>query len=141
MLTVEQAFKYGFLHKCAELGLSDEATARVIDRAQAHLEAHGKEAFERLPEKQAFTLSGAASSVLGGLQSLGSWALPVGGALAIGAPVAGGYLAGSALGQLNDADDTDIDELKKRELIEAYQRASAQANPKPAAPQPKRGRR
>lgn len=135
MLTIEQAFKFGFLHKCASLGLSDEAMERVAARAQQY--------FDQRQDKRAFTetLIGAAKSLAGGAKTTATWAAPIMAAAAIGAPVGGGYMLGNTLGQLNDVDDTDIDEIKKREIIEAYNRAAAQAQPKPQQPARRSGRR
>lgn len=135
MLTVEQAFKFGFLRKCASLGLSDEAMERVAARAQQY--------FDQCQDKRAFTetLTGAAKSLVGGAQTAASWATPALTAIAIGAPVLGGYGLGTAAGRINDVDDTDIDEIKKREIIEAYNRAAAQAQPKPQQPARRSGRR
>lgn len=109
MLTPQEAFKVGFLARCVSDGLSpDQILTRV---KQAH----------DLLEKKAILgnvingVSGAAGSVAKGLAGYG---IP----LALLAPPALGGLAGYGLAKATDVDDTDVAEIKQRELVDEYQR-------------------
>jgi hypothetical protein len=97
-----QMFKVGFLLRCADEGLSDEETAeRVQEAAQ----------FVAVLEKQAvFGTDLMALPKM--LKSLGLWGLAAGG-------LAGG-LGGYAVGKATDT-ESDPEEVKRQELIAAYQ--------------------
>ncbi len=106
-LTPAQMFKVGFLLRCADEGLSEEATAERVQTAQQfvdHIEKQGG-------------LGDAAVSMAKFVKGLGLWSL-VGGGLVGGA---GGYAAGV----LTD-EPTEPEEVKKQELIAAYQQHADQ---------------
>lgn len=109
MLTAKEAFKVGFLAKCAEDGLTpDQMLARV------------KQAKDAL-EKRAFIgglLGSAAGAVGGAAKSVAGYGIP----LALAAPPILGGLAGYGLAKATDVDDTDVDDIKNRELVEEYKR-------------------
>lgn len=98
-LTPNQMFKVGFLLRCADEGLSEEATAERVQAAQwfvDHIEKQG----------------GLGGDVIKVIKNLGLWGLVAGG-LAGGA---GGYTAG-----LMTDEPADPEEVKKQELVAAYQ--------------------
>jgi hypothetical protein len=104
----EEAYKIGFLLRCAEEGLApDQITDRV---KQASL---NKRAFPG--EKLLAGGLGAAGKVLGNAFSLAKLGL-------IAGPPIAGAAGGMALAKARQ-DDFDPEEAKKRELIAEYQRA------------------
>jgi phosphate/sulfate permease len=108
-LTDREAFKVGFLKQCATEGLSpDEILSRVKTASY-------------MLEKRAFIgglIGGAANAAGGALKTVGSYGLP----LALAAPPILGGLAGYGLAKATDVDDTDVDAIKNRELVEEYRR-------------------
>lgn len=101
MLTTREAFKAGFLLRCAEEGLSGPAAADRMRKAAGLLDKQG---LFGLPS------AGDAASAAGGL-----------GNLAMTAGIAAPVLAGAGAGYLaHRATSTDVDEedVRKRELIE-----------------------
>lgn len=101
-LTSREAFKVGFLARCAEEGLSAD---QIADRVKA---AGDKFA-----------------SFLGGLGSAAGSVLSTGIPLALAAPIALGGVAGYGLSRATDIDDTDVDEIKNNELLDTYSAETA----------------
>lgn len=102
MLTPREAFKVGFLARCAEEGLSP---AQIQDRVKL-----------------------ARDKFAGVLDSLGHAAGSVfstGAPLALIAPPALGAIAGYGLSRATDIDDTDVDEIKNNELLDTYANETA----------------
>jgi hypothetical protein len=98
-MTPREGFKFGFLLRCAEEGLSvDEAQARAA----------------RGLEKQAFGLSDLVK-LPEAIGSLGGKVVLAGGL----ASALGGGLAGHALAKMQD-DEADPAEIRRQELIDAY---------------------
>lgn len=112
MLTPEDAFKVGFLRKCSEAGMSNEETLLAVKYATKLIKTAGLQDFITKPYDTALDVVGSTGKTLGG------WGL---GALAVGPAVAGG-LGGLGLAHLEDIDDTDVDAIKRRELIDEYRR-------------------
>lgn len=114
-MTNEEAYKIGFLLRCAEEGLQPDQINQRIKQAALQKTAQGK---------LLSWLGGGANKVLGGLlgaiMSTGKYGLIAGPPLA---GAAGGYM----LAKGRD-DDFDPEEAKKRELIEEYHRALDQFN-------------
>lgn len=107
-LTSREAFKVGFLARCAQDGLSpDETYARV------------KLACDTL-EKRAI-LGTVIDKTFSTGKGLAGYAVP---AALLAPPVLGG-LGGYALAKATDVDDTDVDAIKSRELIEEYRRQAS----------------
>ena len=108
----KEAFKVGFLHKCAEDGLTPAQTFKRARTATTMMKT-----------------SGALSEILRGLFGAGgsaaSGAWRVGAPLALLGPPAAGALGGYGLSQLGE-ETFDAEEAKKRELVSAYERASQQ---------------
>lgn len=101
-LDPRQAFKAGFLARCADAGLTSAETA-ALAKAAAAKDASFWDALGRF---------GQTGAVLGGT-------------VALGAPVVAGALGGAGLAQLGDADDTDVADVKQRELVDEYTRQAA----------------
>jgi len=101
-MTPEEAFKIGFLSKCASLGLSPEETQGLA-----------KTAFDLL-EKQS------GNGLVDAFKSVGYPAA----ALALAAPPAIGGLAAYFKNKATDIDDEDIESVKRQELISQYKRMS-----------------
>ncbi len=102
-LTPEQAFKAGFLMRCAEESLNED---NVIDRIQFGL---------RLEKQALFGIPGSET-----VKELGSG---LGNALlatAIAAPVGVGALGGLAAAKSTSSVDNSVDSLKQQELIDTY---------------------
>lgn len=104
-LDAQQAFKVGFLTRCVQDGLNPEQMLERVKQAQDML------------EKRAFlgSLLNLGGSVGKGLASYG---IPA----ALAAPPILGGLGGYALAKATDVDDTDVEEIKNRELVAEYQR-------------------
>lgn len=107
-LTNREAFKVGFLARCVEARMTPEQMLSQVKQAQVLLTKH------------AF-LDSIANGVAGMGKSLASYAIP---AALIAPPVLGG-LAGYGLAKATDVDDTDVDEIKNREVIDEYKRQAA----------------
>lgn len=151
-LTPQEAFKFGFLLRCADENLDDDQIqARVkyaVDRLQWRGEPliDGNLVHEKIAavRKQGFDVGGMASgaghlgsALIKALTSAGAWGLA--GGAGIGA--LGGYTAA----KLSDK-DIDPEEVKMQELIEAYRQHTnnirrrtmaqrAQTNPQVRIPQ------
>ena len=106
MLTPREAFKVGFLARCAEEGLSAD---QIADRVKFALDK----------------FAGLLDTVTGSASNLGSAALSTGLPLALLAPVALGGIAGYGLSRATDIDDTDVDEIKNQELLDTYAQQTA----------------
>ena len=108
-MTPREGFKYGFLLRCAEEGLT---VKQAEVRATRALEKHG-----------GFDAWDTAVSIGGGLKDLAlggagkalSWGIPLGIGTAAGAGALGGY----GLAKLREG-DTDPEEVQRQELIAAY---------------------
>jgi hypothetical protein len=133
-LTNRQAFKFGFLLQCASEGLSVEETRERIKEAAVAL---GKMEKSGQGIGAAIGSLGRGAMGLGGgalrlLTSLGWLGMGVGGLAGLG----GGY----TLGKMTEK-ETDPEEVKRQELIAAYQqeadrlrRAAQRRMYRPAAP-------
>ena len=98
----QAAFKLGFLSRCVEEGVPMERVPIFVKLAT---------------DKVAFL-----KDILGGARTLGTTALSLGIPLALAAPPILGGVAGYTAAKLTDVDDTDVGEIKQRELIDELQR-------------------
>lgn len=113
MLSAKDAFKTGFLARCVENGMTPEQMLASVKRANDMLEKTG----------------GIIGDVVGhGLDigkgvagSIASYGIPT----AIAAPPIIGGLGGFALSKATDIDDTDVAEIKDREVKNEYMRQTA----------------
>jgi len=115
MLTSRQAFKVGFLRKCANAGLTIEETRAVVKQALATVKSGGLTDMATKPLEVATDLGGSAMKTLGNLGVAGLMLAP---------PVAGGAL-GYLASRLTDIDDTDVAAVKQKEIIDEYRRQAA----------------
>lgn len=108
-LTPSEAFKVGFLLKCAEDGLTPEQILARVREMRTGL------------SKQA-VIGGLLDKALdagGGIaKSMASYGIPA----AIIAPPAIGALGGYALSKATDIDDTDVNGIKNQEVVDEYNR-------------------
>jgi len=112
-LSGSEAFKVGFLQQCAAEGLNPEQILLRVKHANAVFDKYAS--FSGIVSGTV----GAATNTAGGLlKTLGSYGVP----LALAAPPVLGGLAGYGLGKMTDLDDTDVDDIKNRELVEEYNR-------------------
>ena len=107
-LSTSEAFKFGFLTRCADEGLSAEQVAERIHR--------GGEVVQM--QKQAGGAADTGKSLLG----LGIAPFLWGNAAAIGLAAGGGLLASKMTER-----DVDADEYKQRELIDQYREIARRA--------------
>jgi hypothetical protein len=112
MLTPKEAFKVGFLRKCSEAGLSAEETLDAVRQVTTLVKSAGIQDFLTKPYETALNVVGSLGKTVGGYGL---------GAAAIGPAVLGGA-AGLGLAHMQDIDDTDVDAIKKREIIDEYYR-------------------
>lgn len=110
-MLARDAFKIGFLERCAELGLDAEKTAEAAQRAEIFLKTGG--------------LGGLVGSALNTAKSVGGTILGWGVPAAIATPLVGGGLAGYGLAKATDIDDTDVADIKDKEVIDEYKRQTA----------------
>ena len=96
-MTSKQAFSFGFLARCAFVGLGTEQIKQAAVKAAGLLDA-------------------GVGLTAGALRTLGSAALPA----AVVAPPALGALAGYGAAKLTDVGDDDVDALRDREVINTY---------------------
>lgn len=98
----KRAFRVGFLQKCAEAGLTLEETCELASQI--------KQAFwgEHLLGKGVDALSNA-TGMLPGIALTGMLAAP-----------AAGYAGGRLYSKATDIDEDELDEIKKREIIDLY---------------------
>jgi hypothetical protein len=131
-LTSKQAFKVGFLYRCAEEGLSKEATEKRVAVSY---------------EKQAIIpLLGQAAGVTGYAARL----LTLAPLLGIGAAGLGGHLVGSGLGKLqaeatsgslpSDRVPEEVKRLRHAEILGEYARQTREAKRRAVAAKRKRKR-
>lgn len=109
MLDACQAFKLGFLSRCAAEGVSLRDMPPLVKSAGVKLAILGT-----LVGKAMDVGKGVAGATLG-------WGIP----LAVAAPPLLGGLAGFGLAKATDVDDTDVDDIKAQERIEEYKRQTA----------------
>ena len=110
MLSAQDAFKVGFLARCAADGIPHDRILPLIKQAQ--------EKFAGLSDLVGKGI-GLGGTVLG---TAAGWGIP----LAAIAPPALGAAAGYGLARATDIDDTDVDEIKDNELLGEYRRQTEQ---------------
>jgi hypothetical protein len=109
MLTSREAFKTAFISRCIEEGFtSPQQVHQRVKLAMEKLQAVGT-------EKKAIPGLGSAVDAIG---RLGSAAVP----LALAAPPVLGAGLGYAAARATDIDDTDVDEIRRQELIDELRR-------------------
>jgi hypothetical protein len=113
MLSAREAFKAGFLARCVDDRLSPEETEK---RAAAAL---------ALMDKAAGAVAGALGKGYDLGKSLIGGAIGYGLPAALAAPPIAGGLAGYGLARATDVDDTDVAEVKDREVLDEYRRQAA----------------
>jgi hypothetical protein len=115
-MTPREAFKIGFMSRCVEDGLSLDQAQERVKHAEDLLEKTAGVVgdFASIPGKMLDLAKPVLSSGLG-------YGIP---ALAAAPPVLGG-IAGYTLGTMGDVDETDVDEIKQRELIAELKRQTA----------------
>lgn len=108
-LTPQEAFKVGFLARCARQGMTPD---QMLKTAQDALAAFEKRA----------VLGTVLGKSLDALKGLAGGALNYGVPAAVVAPPLLGALGGYGLAKATDVDDTDVAAIKNRELIDEYRR-------------------
>lgn len=120
-MTPQEAFKVGFLLRCAEEGLDPEQTLARVEQVREKLAEGGLASFLTKPYNMALDVVGRVGENVGhkavNLATLGLLAAP----FAIG----GGLGYGAA--KLTSLNDSDAGEAKQRELIHEYRRLAQQA--------------
>ncbi len=111
-MTDREAFKRAFLDRAAQAGWTAQELA---DRAEGLAGELEKTALLWGADE---ALSRGANTLINGLSTLGSWAIPIGVATPL---VAGGGL-GYAAAELRNAETADPDEVKRDELAAEYDR-------------------
>lgn len=112
-LTAQQEFKVGYLARGIHEGWSPAQMLEFAKAAEAQL--------DKILEKQALfgEIAGKGIEALGNIASTAAgWAIPA----AVLAPPAIGALGGYGLARAMDVDDTDVREMKQRELEDEYKR-------------------
>lgn len=113
-MTDREAFKVGFISRCLEAGLTLEQVPGLA-----------KQAADKLASLAGLLGTGLSKTVDLGA-GLGNAALGYGLPLALAAPPLLGGMAGYGLAKATDIDDTDIAEIKDRELLDEYKRQTQQ---------------
>jgi hypothetical protein len=109
-LTPREAFKFGFLSRCVESGLSLEEIQQQAKQAADKLAGW-------LPD-----FSAPVSAGWGALKGVSGKALAIGIPTALAAPPILGGLAGYGLSRAMDVNERDVDEVKRDELVDEYRR-------------------
>lgn len=115
MTTSRRAFKIEFLQKCAESGCTPEEALRIAQTAIIQLEKKSFD-FEKLLGYAAWPVTAGLGAAADIIKPIGSAGL----AAALLGPPALGLAGGYGLAKLTDADDTDVEALRKKRLIEEY---------------------
>jgi hypothetical protein len=109
-MDAREAFKFGFISRCLEAGLTSPGEIR--------------QAIKQASEKVAFNID-LASMAAGGVTGAGNlageaagWLIPA----AIAGPPIVGYLGGNALAAATNTEELDPAEAKRQELIDEYKR-------------------
>jgi len=110
MLTAREAFKVGFISRCVEKGIPIEEIPGVV--------------------KQAMEKVAGVGDLIRGVTDIAkpvvSTAMGYGVPLALAAPPVLGGLAGYTAAQVSDIDDTDVEEIKKKEIIDELRKRRSQ---------------
>lgn len=110
-----QAFKFAFLSRCLEDGLSPEES---LLRAKT-----ANDRFTKVAEIPFLSEAGvAAKGIANAAKSTLGYAVP----MALMAPPLAGGAAAYVLNKATDADDVDTADIKRRELADAYMRMATQ---------------
>lgn len=109
MLTPQEAFKVGFLARCARDGLTPPQMLARVKLAGDLLEKHA-------------VLGGLMGGAAGAAGGVANRVAGLGIPLALAAPPIVGGLGGYALARMTDVDDTDVDAIKNQELVDEYRR-------------------
>ena len=109
-MNAREAFKFGFVSRCVEQGLT----------TPEQMLAACETGFGKSAAFDPFKLLGAVGDTVG---SAASWLIPA----AIAAPPIAGYGLGRLAAKATDADDFDTDEAKRQELIDEYHTQAARA--------------
>ena len=102
MLNDREAFKAGFLKRCADEGLSREETISLAKQANEQV------------TKQAY------GPLLDAIKGVAGTAYGVGLPIAAFGPAALGVGGAYAYAKATDSDDTDVESVRKQELAELY---------------------
>lgn len=129
-MTPEQAFKVGFLFRCAAEGLSKEQTHQRIKQATHDIQSKVLTKVAALP-----LLIGGLGALAGGTMALGAQTLKLvpsvagpAAAVALTAPVLAGAATGYTAAQLTNSDSKDaLEEAKQDELTSEYERLADEA--------------
>lgn len=113
MLSPRDAFRVGFLERCAAAGLGPRQTLDVVKQAEAKLAGLVGD----VAKPAGRLLGGVAGAVAG-------YGVPA----ALAAPPILGGLAGYGLARATDLDDVDIDDVKDNEIIDEYRRQADRLN-------------
>ena len=113
-LSPREQFKFAFLEKCAEQGLSAD---EMLDKAAAILE-QTKKSEDSWSDYLTNALKGLGVGYGGYLASQNPW-IP---AAALGVPLVGGALAGRTLAKMQEPAEYDIDEIKRQETLDEYRK-------------------
>jgi hypothetical protein len=112
MLSARDAFKVGFIARCAEDGLRPEEIRLRVKQAAELLEKH------------ATFLGDMAGKVVDVGKGIGTAAVDWGVPLGLAAPPILGGMAGYGLARATDIDDTDVEDIKNQEVLQEYRRQS-----------------
>ena len=113
-LSPREQFKFAFLEKCAEQGLSVD---EMLDKAAELLE-RTKQADSTWEEYLGNALKGVGLGTAGYVSAKNPW-IP---ALAIGGPLVAGAFAGRQLAKMQEPSEYDIDEIKRQETLDEYRK-------------------
>ncbi len=132
-MTDKLAFRIAFFRQCAERGMTikqakDLLTKIKEDKSTLLKFASQVKKAEPDPISMLGSIAGgvgnAANAAVGGIGAAAN-AVGVPAIVAAGvAPPAIGYLGGKLMGKATDYDDTDVEEIKLRELIDEYRRSA-----------------
>jgi hypothetical protein len=119
-MDAKTAFKFGFLRRCAERGLSPEETEKVAEEAAAAVKS------EEFWSLQSAVKEAGWWPNLKGVKDLAAFGLGLPLKFTFMAAPAVGAAAGYAHSRLTDIDEEDVEELKRRELAQLYREKARQ---------------
>jgi len=115
-LSPREQFKFAFLEKCAELGLSNDEMLSKAEEALQRTKQADSTVADYVGNLAKGLLGGGA--LYGAHKALGP-ALPF---LAMGVPTVGGALIGRQLAKMQEPSEYDIEAIKHREQLDEYKK-------------------
>lgn len=115
-LSPREQFKFAFLEKCAEMGLSGDEMLSQAEHQLALIKSGQGNWFDFNHLKDLLTVGGATGGLHAANKAMGGW-LP---AVAIGTPLVGGALIGRQLAKMQEPSESEVADIQHQEKLDEY---------------------